>query len=237
MDQTLNTFAGYNYPMPIYKRTVNWIVKSVFRATCCIHAEQISAVPMEGPLIMAVNHINFLETPVLVTHLLPRRATALAKIETWNSVLAPLFVMWEAIPIRRGEADLSAFRKAQEALADKKLVGIAPEGTRSGDGRLGKGLPGIVLLAQRTGSPIIPIACWGYEDYWKNLTHFRRSDFFIAVGKPFKLKLSSGTLSKDVREQVTQEIMYQISALLPESHRGLYADMEKMTTEFLNFEI
>jgi len=235
MDQTLDTFVGYNYPMPFYKRIVNWIVKSVFRLVCRIHAEQIDAVPMEGPLILAVNHVNFLETPIMVTHLLPRQATALAKVETWNSWLAPLFVMWEAIPIRRGEADLSAFRKAQEALANHKMVGIAPEGTRSKDGRLGKGLPGIVLLAQRTGAPILPIACWGHENFWGNLTHLRRTDFYIAVGKPFKLKLSSGTLSKDVREQVTQEVMYQISALLPENYRGVYADMSKMTSNYLDF--
>ena len=237
MDQTLGAFVGYNYPMPLYKRIVNWIVKSVFRLVCRIHAEQISNVPMEGPMILAVNHVNYLETPILVTHLLPRRTTALAKVETWNSPLAPLFVMWDAIPIRRGEADLSAFRKAQEALVKHTMVGIAPEGTRSGDGRLGKGLPGIVLLAQRTGAPILPIACWGHEDFWKNMTHFRRTDFFIGVGQPFTLKLSSGTLSKDVREQVTQEIMYQISMLLPERYRGVYADMDKITTEYLDFAI
>jgi len=127
--------------------------------------------------------------------------------------------------------------RAQEALAKHKMVGIAPECTRSGDGRLGKGLPGIVLLAQRTGAPILPIACWGHEDFWKNMTHFRRTDFFIGVGQPFTLKLSSGTLSKDVREQVTQEIMYQISMLLPERYRGVYADMDKITTEYLDFAI
>jgi len=54
-------------------------------------------------------------------------------------------------PIRRYEADLSAFQEAQQALQVGKIVAIAPEGTRSRNGKLQKALPGIVLLAARSG--------------------------------------------------------------------------------------
>jgi 1-acyl-sn-glycerol-3-phosphate acyltransferase len=49
-------------------------------------------------------------------------------------------------------------------LTNQKIVIVAPEGTRSRHGRLNQGYPGIVLLALRTGAPILPVVFYGNEN-------------------------------------------------------------------------
>jgi 1-acyl-sn-glycerol-3-phosphate acyltransferase len=218
-------------------RFVNLVIKYFFRLLCKVDDVQLSKVPGEGPLIIAANHINFLEAPVIFTHLLPRPLTGLAKAEHWNNLAGRfLFTLWNSIPIRRGEADLDAFNKAQDALAKKKILAIAPEGTRSHHGQLQRGYPGIVLLALRSHAPIMPLAHYGGEKFVDNLLHFRRTQFNINVGYPFTLTQNGEALSRDVRQKITDEVMYQISALLPPAYRGVYSDLSKATTDYLIFE-
>jgi 1-acyl-sn-glycerol-3-phosphate acyltransferase len=203
-----------------------------------VDTSQLSKIPNRGPLIIVLNHVNFLDAPIISVHVLPKPLTALVKIETWRSpILGPLFTMWEAIPIRRGEADLTAFQAAQQALKDCKMVAVAPEGTRSGDGKLHKGLPGVVLLALRSGAPMLPVVYYGHENYKEDFKHLRRAPFHIVVGEPFRLKNIQGVLGKDLRGKVTDEIMYQLAALLPEKYRGSFADMSKATKNYISFDV
>lgn len=215
---------------------VNGAMRFILRRMCRMHLEQIEKIPMQGPLIIAVNHVNFIDSPIAFTHMYPRPVTALVKAETWkNPLLGPLFSMWGCIPIRRGEADLAAFQAAQQALAAGKLMAMAPEGTRSGDGCLQKGYPGLALLALRSGAPVMPAAFHGVENVWKNMRRLKRTDCYLEVGQPFTVHANGQGLSRDVRQQITDEIMYQIAALLPERYRGVYADLSRATTEYLRF--
>ncbi len=219
-------------------RFVNWGIRGLSHLICKVDTSQLSKIPNRGPLIIVLNHVNFLDAPIISVHVLPKPLTALVKIETWRSpILGPLFTMWEAIPIRRGEADLTAFQAAQQALKDCKMVAVAPEGTRSGDGKLHKGLPGVVLLALRSGAPMLPVVYYGHENYKEDFKHLRRAPFHIVVGEPFRLKNIQGVLGKDLRGKVTDEIMYQLAALLPEKYRGSFADMSKATKNYLSFDV
>lgn len=224
--------------MTIIARFVNWIIKRLLHLLLKLDVEQLKRIPKAGPLIMVVNHVNFLDAPIVCVHLLPKPITAFVKTETWkNPVLGPLFTMWGAIPIRRYEADLTAFEEARKALRDRKILAISPEGTRSGHGRLNKGLPGVVLLAARTGAPLMPVVYYGQEDFWPNLKKLKRTPVHVIVGEPFKLNIKGIALSREVREQVAGEIMYQLAALLPEKYRGVYSDLSKATEEYLVFDI
>ncbi len=220
--------------MTLAASIINPPLKVILSTFLDVDSSEVAKIPMEGPLILATNHINFLDAPVGFTHLHPRRMTAFAKVETWdNLVLKFLFNAWEAIPIKRGEVDFEAFRMAEEALKQKKLIIVAPEGTRSKHGKLNKGYPGIVLLAIRTGVPIIPVAFFGNENVKIKLA--RRTAMTIKVGKAFKIDTRGEALSKDVRGQITDEIMYEIARLMPENNRGVYADLKKSSQQYLEF--
>jgi 1-acyl-sn-glycerol-3-phosphate acyltransferase len=222
--------------MPITASLVNTGIKSLSRVLCRVDDEQLTHIPQQGPLIIVSNHINFLEVPLIYTHLIPRRVTGFAKAESWdNPFLRPLFNLWEAIPLQRGQADLQAIKKCLEALEKGFIIGMAPEGTRSGHGRLQRGHPGVVTIALHSRVPIIPLAYYGGENFWHNLSHLKRTDFHIRVGRPFRLKTPFTSSSKEVRPQISDEIMFQLAALLPPPYRGEYSDLTKASSRYLEF--
>jgi 1-acyl-sn-glycerol-3-phosphate acyltransferase len=172
--------------MTLASMLVNSTLKRLTRIACNVEDSQLNQVPLQGPLILVFNHVNSLEIPLVYTHLLPRPITGLAKVETWdNPILRPLFNMWGIIPVARGEADTAAMRRSLTALENGNILAIAPEGTRSRTGCLQRGHPGVVLLALRSGAPLMPLAFYGGEKFNRNIFRLRRTDFNILVGKKF----------------------------------------------------
>ncbi len=223
--------------MKIIKFLTNAILYLLTSIGCRIEDDELKKVPPKGPLIAVANHINFLEVPINILRLAPRPITGFSKIENWDSRFYKfLFTLWDIIPITRGEVDREAFRRAEEALKQEKILAVAPEGTRSKDGRLQQGHPGVVILALRSGAPIIPMAAFGHENFSQNIRRLKRTDYKIRVGTPFRLIAGDQRLSHDVRQQMTDEIMYQIAALLPPAYRGIYADLSRATETYLEFE-
>jgi 1-acyl-sn-glycerol-3-phosphate acyltransferase len=215
---------------------VAWVIGVGTGVVCRIEDAELELVPRRGPLILAVNHINSLDAPLLLAHLQPRRMRGLAKIETWdNKFMGWLFNLWESIPIRRGEADLEAVRRCLNALESGDILAVAPEGTRTYDGRLISGRPGIVLIALRSGAPILPVAHWGGEDFSKNIKRLKRTDFHIRVGKPFILDSKGEKVNGKIRQEMVDEIMLQIASLMPEEYRGQYAYNTLPPQKYLQF--
>jgi len=221
--------------MTVTQTVVRTSIKRVTRILCRVDDAQLAKVPAHGPLVLVANHINFLEVPLLYSHLHPRRLTGFAKIETWNNpAMAFLFDLFGAIPLRRGEADVAAIRRGLEVLKAGHILAVAPEGTRSGHGRLQRGHPGVVMLALRSGAPLLPMVYYGGERFGRNLTRLRRTDFHIVVGNPFYLN-AAGKVTREMRQQMTDEIMCQIAALLPPDYRGTYSDLSAATETYLRF--
>ena len=222
--------------MRMAERIANATIKRLTRMICRVDDRFLKHVPFKGPLILTANHINILDAPVVLTHLKPRIISGFAKAETWdNPLIAWLFNLWNAIPITRGEVDRKALRHALEILKDGQILAVAPEGTRSGDGRLQRGYSGITLLAMQSGAPILPMAYYGGERFTDNIRRLRRTDFHIEVGDSYYLDAGGERPTKEVRQAMTDEIMYQIAALLPQRYRGYYADLNLATEKYLRF--
>ena len=222
--------------MSLAHRLVTWLIRRLVRILCRVHDRELARVPKQGPLILVSNHSNFIEVPVMYTHLHPRPMTAFAKTETWDSpLLGGLADLWGAIPLQRGEADTTALRAGLKALDENLILCMAPEGTRSGDGRLQRGHPGVALMALRSNAPLLPVVFYGGELLRANLRRLRRTDFHIAVGRPFYLSPNGTKVTRDVRQQMADEIMGQMAALLPPAYRGVYSDPAAITTTYLRF--
>jgi 1-acyl-sn-glycerol-3-phosphate acyltransferase len=217
---------------------INFVIRVYTRITCRIDAPDLQKVPMQGPLIAISNHTGQIEVPLIFAHLQPRHLTGWAKVESWdNKFLNWVFGVWGMIPVRRGEADMNALKAALRALEKGLIFGIAPEGTRNYNGKLKRALPGAVTVALHSGAPIIPIAHWGGEDLMKNLEHFKRTDFHIRVGEPFKLNVEGVKVTGEIRQQIVDEMMVQIAKLMPEEYRGEYSDTSKWTEKYIQKEI
>jgi 1-acyl-sn-glycerol-3-phosphate acyltransferase len=222
--------------MSFAQRTVYSTIRRLTRILCRVDDVQLARVPEKGPLILVANHVNFMDVPLVYTHLLPRPVTGFAKAETWeNPLLGALFSLGEAIPLQRGEADVGAFRRALAALDAGQILAVAPEGTRSGHGRLQRGRPGIVLLALRSGAPLLPVVFYGGELFRHNVSRLRRTDFRIVVGQPFYLDAGGVQVTQAVRRQMIDEVMCQMAALLPPAYRGVYSDLAAATDFYLRF--
>ena len=116
---------------------------------------------------------------------------------------------------------------------NNEILVIAPEGTRNKTGKLLRAQPGIITLALRTGAPLLPVAHWGGENFLANLKRLKRTDFHIRVGEPFKLDPGNERVTKEVRQQMVDEMMYRLAAMLPENYRGAYADLENATEKYI----
>ncbi len=206
-----------------------WLVIKVLglitRILCRIDDKQLVRVPDRGPLIIVTNHINILEIPIIYTRLQPRPFSALAAAYRWDALWSRwLLNLWRAIPVHRGEVDMRAMRRALAWLEAGNILIVAPEGTRSRDGRLQKGHPGAVLLALHSGAPLLPLVFYGHEQYQENLRRLRRTDFHIAVGEPLHLKTEGIRVTRQIRQRMMDEVMLELAALLPPANRGVYSD-------------
>jgi 1-acyl-sn-glycerol-3-phosphate acyltransferase len=111
-------------------------------------------IPRAGGLIVAANHVSFWDPP-LIGACLPREVHFLAKEELFSTpVLGPLIRSLNAIPIRRGAADLTGLSRAIEALKRGGAMLVFPEGGRMRDGELHPARPGMGLLAVQSGARI-----------------------------------------------------------------------------------
>ena len=211
--------------MGILHHSVTGLIRLVMSTLCRIEGGELRKVPRMGPAIVVINHINFLEIPVIYTRLMPRRLAAMVKAETWkNPILGFLGSLWNGIPLSRGVVDRKAFSLAREALENKEILFVAPEGTRSGSGKLRRGSPGVTMLAADSGVPIFPVGHFGGEGFWNNFKTFRRTDFHIKVGAPFFVETRGVPLDRSARRRIVDEIMHRIAELLPDSYRGYYGE-------------
>lgn len=223
--------------MTFSQKFVVFTFKSITSLICRIDDAQLAKVPKQGPLIIYTNHVNILEVPIIYTHLMPRQVHGMVLASRWgNPVFRWLLDVTENIPLHRGEADIVAIRGGLEVLKKGEMLIIAPEGTRSHDGQLQSAYPGVVLLALHSGSPLIPVAYYGAENYTENLSRLKRTDFHLGVGRQFHLDDKGQKVTRHVREKMMEEIMYQLASVLPPQYRGRYADPSMATTNYIMFK-
>lgn len=118
-----------------------------------------SNVPSQGPVILAANHIGWLDGPVLFLKS-PRPAHALVKRELFVGRTGRFLAAAAQIPVNRLGSDVGALRTAAEALLAGQVVIIYPEGRRgAGEFKSIKG--GVAWLALVSGAPVVPVAIFG----------------------------------------------------------------------------
>jgi 1-acyl-sn-glycerol-3-phosphate acyltransferase len=221
-------------PMNRFFRVALSAARVLLRLLFRIDDAQLARVPARGPLIIVTNHVNILEIPILFSHLQPRPVTGLVAASRWhNRLLRWLLDSYGAIPLHRGQADVSALRKALEMLEAGWILIIDPEGTRSGHGRLQQAHPGMVLLALRSAAPVLPLVHYGSEGYQARWRRLQRPELHMVVGEPFCLDAREARVTRQMRRQMIDEVMYRMAALLPPAYRGFYSDLGAATETYI----
>jgi 1-acyl-sn-glycerol-3-phosphate acyltransferase len=217
------------------RRFCNFVLHILFKILLKLEIVGLENVPLEGPLILAMTHTNFLD-PALAGGVMPREVVIMSKIENfWHPFLGIIVRLYGAFPVRRGEVDRQAIRRSLEVLAGGEALLMAPEGTRSGDGQLQKGHDGMTFIALRADAPILPMTIVGGEHFWANLSRLRRTPVKIVIGKVFRFSPAQKRVGREIMSKMTEEGMYQLASLLPPERRGVYSNLDLATEEYLAF--
>ena len=112
--------------------------------------------PKNGGVIIAANHASYFDIPLLGCAI-PRRVVFLGRANLFpNRLLSWTLQCLGWIPLKTNRLDRQAFGVALEHLKSGTPVVIFPEGTRTEDGRLQSGRPGIGYLVEESQCQVIP---------------------------------------------------------------------------------
>ena len=120
-----------------------------------LKVEGMDNIPASGPVIIASNHVSNWD-PIVVGVALKRPVYFMAKVSLFKNPVMNFFMRrLNAFPVKTDFVDRQAIRRALQILGEDKVLGIFPEGARNKSGEA-KARPGVVMLALKSGAPIIP---------------------------------------------------------------------------------
>ena len=175
-------------------------------------------VPSSGPALIVANHQSILDPP-LIGGATRRQIYFLAKAELFRiPVFGWLIRALHARPVRREASDPRALKTAARLLKEGKALLVFPEGTRSLDGRLGEGKPGVGMLAVTSGAPVVPAYVSGtLEALPKGAVWPRRSQVSVSFGPALHFKTPIGSGRKERYREAAEEMMRGIAQLREQS--------------------
>lgn len=183
------------------KATVRVLARTVWRA----RVFGTDNVPRSGPLIVACNHLSYLDPPIMGC-LCPRRISYMAKKELFAMpLLGPMIRALGAYPVDRQGSAMAAIRRSLSVLQAGGAVGIFPEGTRNRDGTVPP-QTGVALLASLARAPVVP-ACVRGTDRALRLAHVD-----VAFGPPLA-PAAEGKATREDLAKFTTAVMTAIERL------------------------
>ena len=119
--------------------------------------EGLKNIPKKTSVIYVSNHRTYADPPLVGARARGRLAF-MAKEELFkNPLFAWLIRSLGAFPVARGKGDTGVLDTAVERLEKGNSLMIFPEGTRSKDGKVGRGHSGAAVIAARSGKMMIPV--------------------------------------------------------------------------------
>ena len=133
---------------------------------------------LEGGAIIAANHIGYGDA-VAIASLFPYRRTfyLVAEVVMNKPVIGRLLKGAGCIKIDRNSTDIEAIRTCSEVLKNNKLLLMFPEGKIMRDDLKEGVKSGALLIALRSGAPIIPV----YSEKKKHWYERKKA----VIGEPF----------------------------------------------------
>ncbi|MFC6090389.1 lysophospholipid acyltransferase family protein [Saccharothrix lopnurensis] len=211
----------------VMKRVVAPTARLVYRPS----VEGLENLPATGPVILAPNHLSFIDS-VVIPMVVPRRVSFLAKAEYFDgkgvkgALSRYFFGSLGHVPVRRGagRAARASLDTARAVLDAGGAFAIYPEGTRSLDGRLHRGRTGVARLALESGAPVVPVGLVGTDEVQPVDARLPRvRPVTIRFGEPLRFERYAGLQdSLPVLRAVTDEIVYRILELSGQEYVDRY---------------
>ena len=153
-------------------------------------------IPKTGPVILCCNHFLWAD-PISMGVAVHRTVRFMAKEELFRTpVLGPVIRALGAFPVKRGAADRASLKQALAVLEEGGVFGIFPEGTRSRTRQLLRPEPGVVWIAVKSRTPLVPMAI--------------RSDY--RLGGPLEIRIGDPIELSDLYDQKLKAETLEVGA-------------------------
>lgn len=181
--------------MELVYPSASWAARLMFGALGLeIMIEGAAHMPRTGPVVLASNHVSYLDFTLVGLAARPRRVRFLTRHDAFGHWAAgPFLRAMRHVPVDR-EVPAAAYLTSRRLLDAGEAVGIFPEAGVSQAYDVRELMPGAVALAAETGAPLVPVAIWGPQRIAtarRPLDLTRGRPVTISVGEP--LAFARGT--------------------------------------------
>jgi len=179
----------------------------------------------EGGLIIASNHVSFLDPPLIGGAFKDPIYYFARKTLFDHPVANFILTRVNALPVNQEKPELSVLKKIISLLKDEEKVLIFPEGERSYDGKMkAEGQPGIGMIVTKAGVPVLPVRLFGPEKALpRGGKKLKKHPVTLVVGEPvdFSDIIENKEIgAKERYEQISLRIMEEITELGLSDSRG-----------------
>lgn len=196
----------------LFYKVVALIIKFIVNINGGLIVTGRDKIPLTGGVIIASNHISYLDPPILGA-VMPRQTTFMARKELLNIPLLGRIIKLYSFPIDRGKTLPSTIKDSVKRLKNGELLLIFPEGRRSETEKLLEGKRGIGMIAGLSKSPVVPALITGsnkalpFDAKW-----LKRARISIVFGNPI-YPGAAHEKDKNQYKDITQRIMFAIGEL------------------------
>jgi 1-acyl-sn-glycerol-3-phosphate acyltransferase len=176
-----------------------------------IHRERMI---QTGPVILAMNHQSYFDPPLAgntcdrAIYFLARRSLLDIPVLRW------LLPKLNIIPVNQEGIDRSGLKTLIQTIKAGNGALVFPEGSRTPDGRLHPGLPGVGLVIAKTLAPVVPMRIFGAYEAWPIGGKIRPHPITVVVGNPIHFTTADlAEAGKDAYTRLSQRVMDAIAAL------------------------
>lgn len=153
-------------PHPGFYKLIRGLAEYYLTIHHHLRIEGAHHIPDSGGAVFASNHVSFFDPPALAVAA-PRHIDFLARKTLFNHALFGQAIRaLNAIPVDQENPDMAGLKTIIGRLRKGRIVALFPEGARSFDGTMQPGEPGIGLVLEKAGVPVIPARFFGMENAW-----------------------------------------------------------------------
>jgi 1-acyl-sn-glycerol-3-phosphate acyltransferase len=168
-----------------------------------------------GPVILAMNHQSYFDPPLAGNaadrpiYYLARRSLLQVPVLRW------LLPKLNVIPVNQEGIDRSALKALIQVVRAGHGALVFPEGSRTLDGNLQPGLPGIGLVIAKTLAPVVPMRIFGaHEALPRGRSRLRLHPITVVVGDPIYFTAADVEAGgKEAYTRISQRVMDAIAEI------------------------
>ena len=206
--------------MTTLNNVIYWIVALLIRIICRINGgleiRGRENVPAEGGVLVAANHISYMDPPLLGA-VVPRRATFMARKGLFDVPVIGWMIKSAAFPVDRQRTQPSTIKETVKRLKRGELIALFPEGRRSDTGELLEARRGIGLLVSLSRVPVVPTLIMGSDRALPvDARWMKRAKITVVFGKPLFFSAAAETKGQgghEAHDEISRSIMEEIRKL------------------------